>query len=105
MLSCIAPFSLYNTSMMTMKHEWKQWEDWEDKELDFETTFDDLMIDHHGNFFGAMSLPDNRENNELRESIERSKVQAARIIGITVEELEEMEKRTIMRALFGETNE
>jgi len=87
---------------MMMKHEWKRWEAWEDPEVDLETTLDDLMIDHLGNFFGSMSVQNNDENKELSECLKKSEVQAARILGISVSELNKQQERMILKSLFGD---
>lgn len=85
-----------------MKHEWKQWEAWENPEVDFETTFGDLMIDHKGHFFGSMSVQNLDENKKMADALENSKWQAARILGMSVEEFEEMQIEDLKKALLGE---
>jgi len=89
---------------MTTKHEWKRWEDWEDPEVDLETTLDDLMIDHLGNFFGSMSVQNADGNKKLGECIKRSEVQAAHLLGISVSELRKQQETMILKSLFGDNH-
>ena len=74
-----------------MRHEWHRWESWEDPETDPETTFDDLMIDHLGNFFGSMNHPNPSINNELQAAVDASERNAAARLGVSVKEFRELQ--------------
>ena len=88
-----------------MRHEWHRWESWEDPESDPETTFDDLMIDHLGNFFGSMNHPNPSINKDLREAVDTSEKQVAGSLGISVEEFRQVQVAQLLREIEQVKNE
>jgi hypothetical protein len=78
------------------RHQWHQWESWENPSEDPETTFDDLMIDHLGNFFGSMNHPNPMINNSLQVALNNSKRTLAAGLGVTVEEFEQLQVQQLL---------